>query len=340
MRARDQDAFYAQVDSRRLGLGDDTPLVTAQHGMLIAVSYSARKFGISRLKDTAATCREKCPEVVVASVDVVNGKPNLTRYRDASVLIFEVLTSFGAPVERAGIDEAYFDATELVADLMRLNVETPSFDGSHVVRGDANDAKKSSAEESDDDDDNEDDDDDDDADDNVVNDEQLEDVFEVDDDTKNDSATIVNTTNNNNSTNNNKANINDANSYNKIDNPFDDDAERRQCERRLAFGATIARNVRAQILAKLQFTVSAGVSFNKTLAKIGSGFKKPNAQTIILPSSVYFLFASLSVRKLPGLGRKVRRFCIYSKRRDYAFLYIHMFIFIFCFCCLAWKTSD
>lgn len=43
------------------------------------------------------------------------------------------------------------------------------------------------------------------------------------------------------------------------------------------------------------------------MAKIGSAKHKPNAQTVILPSSVVWLLRQLPLRKLPGLGGKFGR---------------------------------
>ena len=44
----DLDAFYAQVEAKRLNLDSTVPLGVQQHNMLIAVSYSARPFGVKR----------------------------------------------------------------------------------------------------------------------------------------------------------------------------------------------------------------------------------------------------------------------------------------------------
>jgi len=55
------------------------------------------------------------------------------------------------------------------------------------------------------------------------------------------------------------------------------------------------------------FTLSAGISLNKTLAKLASGLKKPNRQTIINSldeSSLSKLFHPLPIGRLKGLGGK------------------------------------
>jgi DNA polymerase eta len=74
---------------------------------------------------------------------------------------------------------------------------------------------------------------------------------------------------------------------------------------RLASGAGIACRIRGALLEELGFTASAGISFNKVLAKIGSGLNKPNQMTVIPIRAVQQLMASLPLRKVPGFGGKV-----------------------------------
>lgn len=74
---------------------------------------------------------------------------------------------------------------------------------------------------------------------------------------------------------------------------------------RLATGAGIACRIRGALLEELGFTASAGISFNKVLAKIGSGLNKPNQMTVIPIRAVQQLMASLPLRKVPGFGGKI-----------------------------------
>ena len=52
----------------------------------------------------------------------------------------------------------------------------------------------------------------------------------------------------------------------------------------LTYATTIARHIRSDIFAQTNLTASAGVSFNKFLAKMASGSNTPNGLTVILPS--------------------------------------------------------
>jgi DNA polymerase eta len=49
----------------------------------------------------------------------------------------------------------------------------------------------------------------------------------------------------------------------------------------ILIGSDIVRGVRSAVYEKLQYTCSGGVARNKMLAKLSSGHKKPNAQTVI-----------------------------------------------------------
>lgn len=63
----DCNAFYANCEQVRLGIDPETPLVVLQWGLLIAVNYPARKFGISRM-DKVDEALKRCPDLVVQHV--------------------------------------------------------------------------------------------------------------------------------------------------------------------------------------------------------------------------------------------------------------------------------
>lgn len=64
----------------------------------------------------------------------------------------------------------------------------------------------------------------------------------------------------------------------------------------------IAESIRAEILKQTGLTASAGVSYNKFLAKIASDMNKPNGQYVIPPDAGPGFVASLPVRKFHGVG--------------------------------------
>jgi len=71
-------------------------------------------------------------------------------------------------------------------------------------------------------------------------------------------------------------------------------------------GASIAREIRAQIFEERNLTASAGVSCNKLVAKIASGWKKPNAQTEVSYDEIPSFMEKLPVGELWGVGKKMR----------------------------------
>ena len=65
----------------------------------------------------------------------------------------------------------------------------------------------------------------------------------------------------------------------------------------------IANRIRQQILRQTQLTASAGVSYNKMLAKIASDLNKPNGITVITPEQGLDFIANLPVKKFHGIGK-------------------------------------
>ena len=65
----------------------------------------------------------------------------------------------------------------------------------------------------------------------------------------------------------------------------------------------IAKEIKALILEETRLTASAGVSFNKFLAKIASDMNKPNGFTLITPDKAGALVAGLPIEKFHGIGK-------------------------------------
>jgi len=71
----------------------------------------------------------------------------------------------------------------------------------------------------------------------------------------------------------------------------------------LPYATTVAKQIKAAILAETGLTASAGVSFNKFLAKMASGMNKPNGLTAILPEQATDFVAALPIEKFHGIGQ-------------------------------------
>jgi DNA polymerase IV len=68
------------------------------------------------------------------------------------------------------------------------------------------------------------------------------------------------------------------------------------------FGSRVAKRLKQEILEQTGLTASAGVAPNKFLAKIASGYRKPDGLTVIAPDRVESFLQELPVEALWGVG--------------------------------------
>ncbi|MGT2846140.1 DNA polymerase IV [Streptococcus massiliensis] len=66
----------------------------------------------------------------------------------------------------------------------------------------------------------------------------------------------------------------------------------------------IARLIQHDIWNELHLTSSAGVSYNKFLAKIASDYEKPHGLTVIRPEDAQEFLAAMDIAKFHGVGKK------------------------------------
>jgi DNA polymerase-4 len=78
----------------------------------------------------------------------------------------------------------------------------------------------------------------------------------------------------------------------------------------------IAMNIRAEIYNKTQLTASAGVSYNKFLAKTASDINKPNGMAVIMPEEGERFIEQLKIEKFHGIGKvtseKMKKFGVFN----------------------------
>ncbi|GAB6024618.1 hypothetical protein CHUAL_009760 [Chamberlinius hualienensis] len=123
----DMDCFYVQVEQRLNPDLAGKPCAVVQYngwrgGGLIAVNYEARDAGVTRhIRGDDAL--KICPEIELVRVPEVNGKADLTKYRDAGCEVIDALKLTTSIVERASVDEAYFDLTDDVKEI-KLNLQS------------------------------------------------------------------------------------------------------------------------------------------------------------------------------------------------------------------------
>lgn len=68
-------------------------------------------------------------------------------------------------------------------------------------------------------------------------------------------------------------------------------------------GTILANQIRKRILEETQLTASAGVSFNKFLAKVASDINKPNGIKVITPEEAIPFLEKLPIEKFMGIGK-------------------------------------
>ncbi len=72
---------------------------------------------------------------------------------------------------------------------------------------------------------------------------------------------------------------------------------------RIISATWIAQEIRQKIRLETGLTASAGVSFNKFLAKIASDVQKPDGLTVVTPEQSHQFIARLPIRRFHGVGR-------------------------------------
>lgn len=77
-----------------------------------------------------------------------------------------------------------------------------------------------------------------------------------------------------------------------------------QNHKNMEFAMDIAKEIKEKIKEKTSLTASAGVSFNKFLAKIASDYNKPNGLFIITPQKSEKFIEELPIEKFFGIGKK------------------------------------
>src|SRR5271169_3616633 len=93
----------------------------------------------------------------------------------------------------------------------------------------------------------------------------------------------------------------------------------------------IAEQIRAKIRADTQLTASAGVSYNKFLAKLASDYRKPDGLFVITPAMGPSFVGALPVERFHGVGpataAKMKEFGIFTaldlRAKDESFLLRH-----------------
>jgi len=236
----DVDSFFAQCDSRKLGLDNSVPLVSVQWGQCVSVNYAARARGVKNWS-TLPEALKAYPDVVVSHADTFKPgesisnpyntdlgekfkkhdrrteKVSLEHYRAEAERIFSILEKYSDIVEKASFDEAFLDVT-----------------GSVIERYENRGGRW----------------------------------------------------------------------YGKMLGGCEFKPQSKH-EILLQIGSEIAQEIRTELVNTLDYTCSAGISYNKMLCKLASSLNKPDGQAIICPRYVLEALKPVAIKKIRNFGRKI-----------------------------------
>ena len=262
----DFDAFYAQCETVRLGLPPDQPLVVVQFGFCIAVNYAAKAAGLKRVA-SPVEAKAKCPDVVLQHVATWReGDPNWAYRKDNK----ESMTTDKAALDpyRKQSRAAFQLIKSLLPKAPLQKVEKASIDEVFV------DLSAQVYQ--------------------LLLEKYPELVRGINRGDTDERLPMPNIS------------FLDWNEDSIVEigieaeeQPIDwDDVA-------LNIGAEIVRNIRAGILDKFKYTCSAGISHNKSVAKLAAGHNKPNKQTVVRRRAVTNLYNEYKFTKIRGLGGKL-----------------------------------
>lgn len=122
----DMDCFFCQVETKLQPMYTGKPLAVVQYnqwqlGGIIAVNYEAREYGVTRHM-RGEEAKKKCPDLLLASVPCLRGKADTSRYRSAGRDVIDVISKHCNVIERASVDEAYLDITDIVEKRMSASI--------------------------------------------------------------------------------------------------------------------------------------------------------------------------------------------------------------------------
>ena len=69
----------------------------------------------------------------------------------------------------------------------------------------------------------------------------------------------------------------------------------------------LAQQIKNKIREELKLSCSVGVSSNKLISKIASDYQKPDGLTVVEPDRIEQFLEPLSIRVIPGIGKKTEQ---------------------------------
>ncbi|OAA75030.1 sister chromatid cohesion protein Eso1 [Akanthomyces lecanii RCEF 1005] len=262
----DLDAFYAQCEMVRLGLPDDQPLAVQQWQSLIAINYPARKGGIGGRLGSVADAKKVCPNLIAQHVATWREGDDKWAYRDDAAA--------NIATDKVSLDPYRLESRKILALIKEhlpqnlQRVEKASVDEVFLDLS----AQVHSI--------------------------LLERFPELQQPPPyNDPAE--------------RLPLPSISALDwQADALIDLDEEREGKDPdwddvAILLGSEIVREVRAEIRKQLRYTCSGGVACNKLLSKLGSGYKKPNRQTVVRNRAVGIFLHEFKLTRIRNLGGKL-----------------------------------
>lgn len=263
----DLDAFYAQCEMVRLGVAEDQPLAVQQWQGLIAINYPAREFGLSR-HVTITEAQKACPQIILQHVATWREGDERWAYHDNAFA--------NIATHKVSLDPYRLQSRKILA-VIKETLPAPPLQKVEKASIDEVFLDLSAQVHS------------------IMLDRypELGGPAPYDDPTENLPApptTVLDW--------NADALVDlDENETEEDDPDWDDVA--------MLVGSEVVRTVRAAVRERLKYTCSAGIARNKMLAKLGSGHKKPNQQTIVRNRAIQHFLNDFKFTKIRNLGGKL-----------------------------------
>ena len=263
----DLDAFYAQCEVVRLGVAEDQPLAVQQWEGLIAVNYAARKFGITRFHDLAEA-KKLCPQLICQHVATWKEGEDKWAYREQSAKQIHS--------EKVSLDPYRLESRKILATIKDV---LPSPPVQRVEKAGIDEVFLDLSAQ--------------------VHGILVERYPELagpppyDDPTEN--LPLPPTT----------ALDWQADALVDLDSSETEDDDPDWDDIGMLIASEIIRDVRKAIRDRLKYTCSAGIARNKMTAKLGSGHKKPNSQTVVRNRAIQHFLSGFKFTKIRNLGGKL-----------------------------------
>jgi nucleotidyltransferase/DNA polymerase involved in DNA repair len=114
----DMDMFYAAVEIRDNPLLKDLPIAVGSSSMISTANYVARKYGV-RSAMPGFIGKKLCPQLVFI-------EPNFSKYEEVGHLIRAIIQEYDPNFESYSLDEAYFDLTSYIHNLITFSSQSSS----------------------------------------------------------------------------------------------------------------------------------------------------------------------------------------------------------------------